>query len=114
MSVQAGVKFGQAQVDLLKKLCHVLQPFYEATLQLSNDSSCISEVNFFATIAFHYSPCSPHQVIPIVTQLKETLSTVSEDDRGTFILLLVLLLSLGLVVLFEQESRHSRRICWQV
>ena len=86
MSVQAGVKFGQAQVELLKKLCHVLQPFYEATLQLSNDSSCISEVNLFTSVAFNCSPCSLQQVIPIVTQLKETLSKVSDDDRGIYIL----------------------------
>merc|ERR1719430_2319032 len=64
MKSLVGVKFSHSQVDLLKRVCHVLEPFYEATLQLSNDSSCISEV------------------IPIVTQLKESLSKVSEDERG--------------------------------
>ena len=42
---QAGVKFGQPQIDLLKRLCRVLEPFYDATNQLSNDASCISEVS---------------------------------------------------------------------
>ena len=41
---KAGVKFGQSQVELLKRVCRVLEPFYHATLQLSNDGSCISEV----------------------------------------------------------------------
>ena len=44
MKSLAGVKFSQSQVDLLKRVCHVLEPFYQATLQLSNDGSCISEV----------------------------------------------------------------------
>ena len=42
---QANVKLGQTQVDLLQNICAVLEPFYQATLQLSNDAACISEVN---------------------------------------------------------------------
>ena len=42
---QAGVKLGQHQVELLKKVVKVLDPFYRATLQLSNDAACISEVS---------------------------------------------------------------------
>ena len=66
----------------------MLEPFFEATLQLSNDGSCISEVNIFTIAVLEYSHCLLHQVIPIVTQLKESLSKVSEDERGACIKLL--------------------------
>ena len=42
---QAKVKLGQAQVELLHNVCEVLEPFHQATLQLSNDAACISEVD---------------------------------------------------------------------
>ena len=42
--LQAKVKLGQVQVDLLQNVCAVLEPFQQATLQLSNDAACISEV----------------------------------------------------------------------
>lgn len=52
--VQAAVKFGQHQVDLLKKVIKVLEPFYAATVQLSGDGACISEVILltFASLSF--------------------------------------------------------------
>ena len=38
------MKLGLAQVSLLQNVCAVLEPFQHATLQLSNDAACISEV----------------------------------------------------------------------
>jgi len=64
MKSLANVKLGQTQVDLLQNICAVLEPFYQATLQLSNDAACISET------------------VPIITQLKESLGKVSESDKG--------------------------------
>ena len=78
--LKASVKFGQSQVELLKKVCRVLEPFYRATLQLSNDSSCISEVCKCNCPSVHIK--THGQVIPIVTQLRESLTKVSDDERG--------------------------------
>ena len=50
--MQAGVKFGLHQVTLLKKVVMVLEPFFRATLQLSHDSSCISEVGSLPSLCW--------------------------------------------------------------
>ena len=41
---QIGVQLTQKKVDLLKKVLTVLEPFYRATVQLSHESACVSEV----------------------------------------------------------------------
>ena len=44
---QIGVQLTQKKVDLLKKVLTVLEPFYRATVQLSHESACISEVRTY-------------------------------------------------------------------
>ena len=73
------MKIDQRQVDLLKKIVKVLDPFFRVTLQLSRDDACISEVNLDTLYCFLVTI---HQVVPIVTQLKEDLAEVSDDDQG--------------------------------
>ena len=66
--VQAGVKFAEKHVKLLKNVINVLDPFFRVTVQLSRDDAGLSEVTLKPNLYFRlwlvvavgsFNRCSP-------------------------------------------------------